>query len=336
MIYTGLSLCRLSLIEPSFSKEAKREVRHILDAVKTQAVSGFVAQHFGHPFPKPSKNIDSASTFVHGHYLYLALKYRATFREFDEDEWIHAVALSLTKNFREQTILKSYKDMYYVADNFSSLAALKLYDLEFDQQNSEVLIQNLIHELRQHYLEPRSGIFATYLDLKHKKFTEGPRGISVMYAMFFLPEIDQEFAKTQWAAIKSSMLKSLDQLMETDLILKGLVTSMNLTGKEFMVCLEHPENPDSSMLDKNFSDGDSGPVLFGIGTSASAFAIGAAHLMGDTVTAEKLTDLALKIGAPIWEQEQLIYKNLFHEVGQAIVLFGKTQGLQIQKESHGR
>ena len=70
-------------------------------------------------------------------------------------------------------------------------------------------------------------------------------------------------------------------------------------------------------------DVDSGPVLFGLGPSASGFAIAAAAIMGDAETARQLLKASVLVGMPALRRGELEY-TIMPPVGQAVILFGKT------------
>ena len=75
------------------------------------------------------------------------------------------------------------------------------------------------------------------------------------------------------------------------------------------------------------ADIDSGPVLFGLGPSASGFAIATAALMNDDETALALLRAVALLGQPTLLDDGLQYQAM-PTVGQAVILFGKTILLQ--------
>jgi hypothetical protein len=62
--------------------------------------------------------------------------------------------------------------------------------------------------------------------------------------------------------------------------------------------------------------------MFGLGPSASGFAIAAAAVMGDEATGALLKAAALA-GLPEMQSGELRYMTM--PVGQAVILFGKTE-----------
>lgn len=71
----------------------------------------------------------------------------------------------------------------------------------------------------------------------------------------------------------------------------------------------------------------SGPVVFGLGPSASGFGIGAPAVMKDQNTVNELLRSLSLIGLPVMEKNELRYQAM-PIVGQAVILFGKTAALR--------
>ena len=78
------------------------------------------------------------------------------------------------------------------------------------------------------------------------------------------------------------------------------------------------------------ADIDSGQVIFGLGPSASGFAIAAAAVMGDDATAHSLLKASVLAGLPELRNGELHYTAM-PPVGQAVILFGKTELLKVRR-----
>ena len=88
------------------------------------------------------------------------------------------------------------------------------------------------------------------------------------------------------------------------------------------------EFPDGQLA---IPDIDSGPVVFGMGPSASGFAVAASATMGDRVLAAELAQVAGAVGIPLSSDEKTHYA-LIPAVGEAVILYGKTLLLLPPKE----
>ena len=292
--YFGYACLNLAQSDAGFRKEALEETRWLIEAIQTPRISGFMTPHFGPPFNPTNK---MAAVFVHGHWLQLAMHYRQATGDTRYDAAIHRVARVLADGFgkSDQALLKSYPTMWWISDNFPAHAALCLYDETFQENLSNVRL-TLIKNLRAIYLDKTTGLVATYVDADKRQVNQGPRGISTMYGLHFLKDVDANFARQQYAAAASHFIRS----------------ALGLAAVR-----EFPEGASGAQ------DIDSGPVLLGFGPSASGFAIAAAAVMGDEETAWQLLQASAFVGLPVWHGGELHY-TLMPPVGQAVILFGKT------------
>lgn len=300
-IYFGHACLNLAEAEPKLRGELLPEVRWVLHALQQPRLSGFVKGHFGDPFPPPPAPVQQSAVFVHGHFLYLALRYQNLSGDKRYAAVIHQVATALARDFSQTRhgLLKSYSDMWWITDNFAAYAGLALYDRTFGTQIS-VVKERFLNEIRAHYISPSNGLFVTYVDADKHQTLQGPRGISLMYGLHFLKEFAPEFAAEQYALARKYFYRSF----------LGMGAM-----KEFLPGNEGRE------------DIDSGPVIFGLGPSASGFGIGAAAVMKDQNTVNELLRSLSLIGMPVMEKNELRYQAM-PIVGQAVILFGKTAALK--------
>ncbi len=322
-VYTGLSICNLSASYPELRKQGKEQTRWILNALQTEALSGFISPHFGPPFT--SQPIKQTSVFVHGQILYLAINYRNTFHSTDFDTLIHKLALSLATDFEKNIILPSYRDMWYLSDNIPALAALQHYDRAFGKKLAPKPISAFVNRVKSNYLDARSGLIYSYVNNPGLRLTGSqPVGEAVMYNAIFLPEIDSALAIDQWQKARKCMLRTLSYLLATNKQAAPYKALIKGIGSEFYACLEYPEGQNISDTQNNRDGSDSGPVFLGAGMAASGFALAAANRMKEEDTYKGLEKFAFTLGKPTWVENRLYYINMINPVGQAVILFGKT------------
>lgn len=141
--YFGYACADFAAIDPTVRADALTEISWLLDALQTPRMSGFVAPHFGAPFD--SKQIH-VSVFVHGHFLNLALRYREVSGDKRYDPLIQRIAMALASEYAttDQGILRSYRDMWWLSDNFPALSALSRYDRLFSRDTSAARIKFLM------------------------------------------------------------------------------------------------------------------------------------------------------------------------------------------------
>lgn len=237
--------------------------------------------------------------FLHGLFLNLCLRYRESTKDQCYDPLIHRVALALARSFRqsETGILPSYPGMYWPADNLPALSALVRYDRAFHQDLAVVKIP-FLKQLRSRYLD-RRGLVSSYIDPNRHRVLQGGRGISVSYALHFLPDVDSALAAEQYGLFKRHLLRQ---------------------AMGFAAVREFPEGEPPEI------DVDSGAVVLGLGTAASGFAVAAAAIMRDEPLTEALLRSVAIAGLPRLGEGELQY-HAMPPVGQAVILFGKTERL---------
>ncbi len=306
-VYFGHACLNLAEAAPQLRAELLPEVRWVLHALQQPRLSGFVKEHFGEPFPKGANApvvlpaIGRSAVFVHGHFLHLGLRYQQLSGDQRFAPVIQQVATALARDLDASPhgMLKSYSTMWWLTDNFAAYAGLTHYDRLHGTQLSAAK-GKFIHEMKTHFLSPKTGLFATYVDAEKQQILQGPRGISLMYGLHYLKEFAPEFASEQYALMRKHFYRSL----------LGMGAMMEFPVSE-----------------NGHADIDSGPVVFGLGPSASGFGIGAAAVMQDRRTVDELLRSLSFIGLPTMEGKELRYASM-PMVGQAVILFGKTAALK--------
>ena len=300
--YLGLACANLAECESdsAMRNEYLAEMRWLIDALQTPRLSGFMKPHFGEPFGPEQIHV---AVFLHGHFLNLATRYREVSNDPKYDALMHRVASALTNAYAttDQGILRSYRDMWWITDNFPALSGLVRYNRLFRSYNARFdAAGKFLQNLKQYYLDKRTGMYCTYVNPDTHAQSQGPRGISVMYGLHFLRDFDPPFALEQYDLAKKYLIRDV----------------MGVSAAR-----EFPEGAEAN------GDIDSGPVIFGLGLSASGFAIPAAVINGDTNTAQRLLNAATLAGLPVLHDDELQYQSM-PLVGQCVVLYGKTEMLK--------
>jgi len=304
--YFGYACANFAECVPTIRDDALVEMRWVIEALQTPRLSGFVTPHFGEPF---GTNEIHTAVFVHGHFLNLALKYREISSDTRYDPMIERVAAAIIRDYlgTDQSVLRSYRDMRWLTDNFPACAALVRYDHVF-KHDSSAARNRFLASLKTYYLDRETGLFCTYINPNGPVQIQGARGISVMYGLHFLRDFDPEFAAGQYA-------------------LAGKLLVRKRLGVTFV--REFPEGASDR------ADIDSGPLILGAGPSASGFAIAAAAINGDTETAWQLAAAVAVAGLPYLHGGELRYTAM-PPVGQAVILFGKSELMKLDGVSSGK
>lgn len=298
--YLGYACVNLAQCDPELRAEALAEAQWLIEALQTPRLTGFITDHFGPPF---GEQFSTPSVFVHGLFLNLAMRYREATEDSRFDPLIHRVANALSREFShsDQGILPTYPDMWWITDNVPALSALARYDRLFRRNLSDVT-QRFLQHARAHYLDSK-GLLSSYIDPFKRRPLQGARGVGISYVLHFLEDIDAGFARNQYALAKREFFRS---------------------ALGFAAVREFPEGT------KEEFDVDSGQVVFGLGTAASGFGIAAAAVMGDEEMTRQLLKSSALIGLPVLRGGELSY-SVMPPVGQAVVLFGKTELLRLQQ-----
>jgi hypothetical protein len=299
--YFGFACVNLAECDPEIRKEALAEVRWLIEALQTPRLTGFIADHFGAPF---GEKFSRPSVFVHGLFLNLVVRYRAASGDSRFDPMIHRIAEALSRAFAqsEQGVLPSYPNMWWITDNLTALSALARYDRLFLRTLSKVK-DRFLASTRSHYLDNR-GMLSSYIDPLTRRPLQGARGVGICYSLHFLKDVDPEFARSQYELAKREFFRS---------------------ELGFAAAREFPAGVKEEL------DVDSGLVVFGLGTAASGFAVAAAAVMRDEQMATQLLKSSALAGMPIFKTNGLQYSAM-PPVGQAIILFGKTELIKLQQE----
>jgi len=300
--YYGYACANLAQCDVTLRADALTEMRWALDALQLPSLSGFMTRHFGEPFGKGSL---TPAVFVHGHFLSLAVRYREVTGDRRYDEIMGRVAAALGDGFArsDQGLLLSYKApvMWWLTDNFTAFSALVRYDRIFKTQFS-ASGDKLIASIKKHYLDPKTGMYATYVDAPSRTVRQGPRGISMMYGLHFLKDFAPEFAAGQYALAKRYLVAPV-----------------------FLGCCAVREYP---LGQQGPADIDSGQLVMGFGPSASGFGIAASAVMGDGATTRQLLLALSLLGLEVVDGDKLSYRDV-PQVGQVVILFGRSELLRL-------
>ena len=149
--------------------------------------------------------------------------------------------------------LESYRESAWPADNVVAMASLAAYDRTFGTNLYQAIIEQWLVAVRDN-LDPMTGLIPHATDPNTGSVREGARGSSQSLMLCFLTEIDPAFAAEQYALYK-------EHFLDYRLGRAGI--------------REYPKGQQGS------GDVDSGPVIWGIGGSASVVGQRAAGMNGD-------------------------------------------------------
>jgi hypothetical protein len=167
-------------------------------------------------------------------------------------------------------LFETYPQETYPIDNSAGVAAIGLYDRATGADHGD-LLRRWSSRVRERVLDPRSGLLVQAVDQEGEP-VDRPRASGTAFAAYFLSFSDRELSRTLYDALRNQR-----------------VTFMGFGGiREYPV--GEPHGP---------GDIDSGPVLLGVGVSASGLAAAGARVHGDRDLFTALYRTVHLFGAPL-------------------------------------
>lgn len=193
--------------------------------------------------------------------------------------------------------VETFPGEIYVPDNLVVLASLALFDKVERSELYRDLRDRWLHRCREEMTDERSRLLVPWVDVTSGKPIAGFRGSYAAWNLFYMPFIDREFAKFQWERLRE------------------IARTSPVPG--FYALREFYQGEHGK------ADIDSGPVLFGMSTSGTGFAMAPASFFDDRETLLGLLRTAEFAGFTISGSAGSRYL-LAPLVGDAIVLAGRT------------
>ena len=202
-----------------------------------------------------------------------------------------AQAIALSPTFQ----LEAYPGNCWPVDTVVAMTSLQIHDELYGTEYSKVIKHWLDYE--QTHLDPATGLIPHKINAKTGTIEDGGRGSSLVLALSFLPELDENFAHMQYAHFRE------------------LYTQPFL---DFVLIREYPRGSNG------WGDVDSGPLVGGLSPVASGVMIGTARANGDEEIFGRTLQLSEVLGAPQeWGNEKrFVFGQLV--VGDDFLVFGKT------------
>jgi hypothetical protein len=193
--------------------------------------------------------------------------------------------------------VETFPGEIYVPDNLVVLASLALFDRAERSELYRDLLGRWLERCRGEMMDGRSQLLVPWVNVASGKPVAGFRGSYAAWNLFYMPFIDKEFARVQWGRLK--------EIARTSPVPGFYAVREFYQG-------EHGK-----------ADIDSGPVLFGMSTSGTGFAMAPASFFDDRETLLGLLRTAEFAGFTISGSTGSRYL-LAPLVGDAIVLAGRT------------
>jgi hypothetical protein len=167
---------------------------------------------------------------------------------------------------RDGRPLESFPEYSWPFDTIPCLVSLKLYDAQTGTDRSVAITQKHLVWVREHATDPATGLPWSRIDNATGRGTEQPRGCDLALRLMYLAQLDPDGAKALYA-----------KFTEGFWLVRGAMAGF----------AEWPGGATKS------EDLDSGPIVQGVGMSATGFGIGAATAMNDRDRLQRLGEQLL-------------------------------------------
>lgn len=165
-------------------------------------------------------------------------------------------------------VLDAYPGMSWPVDSLFGYRSLQIHDRLYGTKLFATF--GRFKQTMRRYQDRATGLMPSFVYLDGRP-RDVPRGCAMSWSLAVLPDLDPEYAAEQWAAYRRGFARCAGGLC---------------LFREYRAGLSR--GPDS----------DSGPIVAGLGMSASAFGLAAARASGDMDTAESLRRVGELLGVP--------------------------------------
>jgi hypothetical protein len=311
----ALSHFAAGLMNVYVAERARRdEVRELLDEVVRRAKSPKVAPSGvadGRPIIDASVELDDHNLYFSHLAVILGVRRLVACdgeRTCAVDPADDALQSRLVNHLRERTLASplhhapSYPDSdMWPADQAVTLLALRLHDEAFGTRLLEAPLAGYLETMQEH-TDPTTQLFhSAVIDPTSPLPSEAagcattPRGCAASWTQLYLVQVAPDVARAQYTHYRAHM-------------------SADVLG--FGGFREWPSGQAMGM------DGDSGPIVFGVGMAATGLGLGPARLFGDAERYATIRRTALTFGVPSWIPSHGHVTSPL--LGEAILFHGRT------------
>jgi len=266
--FYGFALINMSLSNPAdtgFRSHALRQLEKLLATIKAMEES--------YPFSGNAKIKPAGGIIIAGHsnllragYVLLGGDNSAIIEDF------HRSSAALNDAFLVGPVPfpECYPGLTWAEDAIFALESLRLHDLIFHSDYTKARCAWLLW--MKNHLDKESGMMVSQVNPQTGEIEDGPRGSALSWALTFLPQLDQDFARLQFARFRD----------------KWFVSFAGMLG--IYEWYEGKEKPTKF---------HTGPVVFGLGSAASGIGIAACRANEDYASWHKLLRSLETIGFPL-------------------------------------
>lgn len=271
----GMGFAQVALEHPELRAEVRPALRRCIARLLTPRVQAFDVRAWGQG---PLDGIGRADN-ARGHAAYLGYLNLLLGLDRALDPGTHHAALHdrLTAVLAgriaraPQLLMETYPGEVYPVDNAAVAASIGLHDRVTGRADHRALLSRWAARLRAVAVDRRTGLLIQRVDGESGAPADVPRGSGTALASYFLSFSHPRLSRALYRALRRTL-------------------SRQFLG--FGAVREYPPRVSGR------GDIDSGPVLLGVGLSATGFAIAPARIHRDAATFRRLVATATLFGAP--------------------------------------
>lgn len=204
--------------------------------------------------------------------------------------------------------LESYHGHAWPCDTFPGIHAMATYDRLTGNPRYQATIDNWLAAVKDR-LDAKTGMIPHKAGLPDGRSNSVARATSQVLMLRFLPDIDPEFAREQYAKLE-------DQFVTTFIGMPSV--------------LEYPHGV------AGIGDVDSGELIFGNSLSATVFMIGLAQIYGDQPRADAIAIAGETVGIPWTTGDEKRYVAGLLPIGDIMVTYSQNARIWTDSTKHHR
>jgi hypothetical protein len=293
----GSALTNLAFQFPELQIEHRNLLKIIIERMLKDDIKVFEVRYWGE---EALLTLDGSNGHIGylGHLNYLIGAYRVLGGGLEFDELHSQISNALARRIKNSPhhFLETFPDQIFIPDNAVVVASLKLFNLTHKNDLFEHEISLWLNYAKEKLQDSDTGLLLPWINAQGVGVGK-PRGSYTTWNIFYLIQVDLDFAKNQSELVKKYFFKKL---------------TSNICGiREFV----HGHN--------GIGDIDSGPVIFGLSTAGTGFGLATASLMNDINLQSCLLSTAEIVGTTFALDDKRRYL-IAPLIGDAIVLAMRT------------
>lgn len=293
------ALTNISILYPDEREKSVEQIDKLIEIVMSPEVRKYDAARWDED---PLESWDSEKS----HMSYLSILawmisgYKTAGGDDKYDDLYYKLCSTLNWRMKESPTLnlQTYpNEAVYVPDMLVTLVALSNFTWQCDDRYLST-VNEWLNKAKKEWTDKETGILKSFLDYNGTELSELIKGSYTALICYYLTFVDKDFAHEQYELLKKHFMQR----------------------SPFAGIREYYDR--KCWLEMDI---DSGPIIFNLSPSGTAFAIGAATYFGDTDFRNKLLETGEIAGSTVrgWNTNHYLLANMAL-VGEAITLAMRT------------